>query len=354
MADQRDQGKLVEIQFLRGLAAATVALAHIAWAFADNIGGGFGFQLDTSQASQAAVMLFFVISGFIIVISSRGLFGRADGPKVFWTRRVVRVLPPYWIATALLLAVLTMLWSRQVDVTELAMSIALIPYFSDPENLRAMPFLWVGWTLFYEMVFYALFGLLIARSRRAAIGGAVVGLLALSVTGLLVAPENAIFWTATRPVLLLFIVGIALAIMRERGWLAPVWLRWAGLLASLVVFLLVPKPTNETAMGFDYLLWCGVPAILFAFSIIAGPIRLPTPQALNRAGDMSYALYLLHVPIAWAWLWFYPKLPFFKPGPWDFFFTASLVAFGLSWLFYKHVEEPMTRWLNARSGAART
>jgi len=348
--------KLVEIQLLRAIAAVTVAFFHIALGFADHMGDGFGaisdgFRLSSGRASQGAVMLFFVISGYIMVIASAGLFGRGDARRIFWTRRAVRILPPYWLASAMLLAVFLVLVPRPINWAQLGQSLLLIPFWSDLHGLRAQPFLWPGWTLFYEMVFYALFGLFLSRGRSEALSAVTVAICILVIAGIWItpdmAPRNTFLWTVTRPVLLVFIAGMALALAREAGWQAGVYLRLAAVLAGIALCFVVSKPGSIAAMGFDYLAWCAAPAILFAFAVLGGPLRAPFSAMINRLGDMSYALYLLHVPIAWGWIWFYPRLPGFRAGPWDYLATAIIVTLLISWLFYARIERPMTARLNA-------
>lgn len=342
--------KLASIQVLRALAAATVALSHIFFAFARHVGDGFGFAVAPGSAGQGAVMLFFIVSGYVITISARSIAGTRDAARVFWIRRAVRIMPPYWIASFAFLAVLTVFWNGSVDVETLGLSLLLVPFAPEEGGLRYTPFLWPGWTLFYEMVFYALFGLLLTVSRRAAIAGAAAGLIALVLGGMTLSPAAAqdapIAWSVTRPVLLMFLPGIALALLRERGWRAPVSLRLAALIACPVFALMVPQPVRSDAMGFDYLAWCGLPALLLAFAVLAGPLRVPARRWVNRAGDASYALYLFHVPVVWAWLWFYPMLPFFKAGAWDFFVTASAAAFVTAGVVFAFVERPITARLN--------
>ncbi|MGB3472666.1 MAG: acyltransferase [Erythrobacter sp.] len=355
-ATDGQRGKLVEIQLLRAIAAMTVAFFHIALGFADNIGDGFGvisdsMKLISGRASQGAVMLFFVISGYIMVIASAGLFGRGNARRIFWTRRAVRIMPPYWLASAMLLAVFLVLVPRPIDWGQLAQSLFLIPFWSDLHGLRAQPFLWPGWTLFYEMVFYALFGLFLTRGRAMALGTAAVAICALVIAGLWVtpdmAPRNTFLWTLTRPVLLVFIAGMALALVREAGWQAGVYLRLAAGFAGIALCLVVPKPDSIAAMGFDYLAWCAAPAVLFAFAVLGGPLRVPFEAVINRLGDMSYALYLLHIPIAWGWIWLYTKLPGFQAGPGDYLVSAMIVTLLVSWMFHARIERPMTARLNA-------
>lgn len=327
-----------------------MAALHLAFAFADHLGPGLGIGPASrgELPGQIAVMVFFVISGFVMVVSSRRLFARPGARRVFWTRRVVRIMPPYWIATGLLALVFLTLFPQPIDGLRFAQSLLLILHWPPDGSIRPQPFLWVGWTLFYEMMFYALFGLFVAWRREAAIAGimTVLGVLALAGPG--IPPENAALFAATRPITLVFGAGMVLALWRERGGSAPAWLRWAALAGLAAALWLVPAPANPAAMGFDFLAWAALPALLIAFAALSGPLALPAAAFINRAGDASYAVYLLHVPLAWFWLWLWGRLPFFDPGPWDYWLSAFAATCGLGWLFFRWIERPMTLALNRR------
>ena len=346
-------GKIAAIQLLRALAAGTVALAHIALVYGDKIAAGFGETPDLGRAAQGAVMLFFVISGYVMVVSSAGLYGQRSARRVFWTRRAVRILPPYWLATGLFLIVAIGLYHRPIEALDLARSLALIPYWTEAprETLRAVPILWVGWTLFYEMLFYLLLGLMLPFGRIAALVACAGALAALVLAGLLVDSANAVVWTATRPVLLMFLVGMALASWREAGRAMPLWSRVLAAIGGAFVGWAAPVPVEASAMGFDYLLWCAVPAGLLALAVMGGDTPLPFAKLQNAAGDISYALYLLHIPLAWAWLWLFVRSPLIKAGPWGYLVSASVIVLLVSWAFFVWIERPMTRALNQALGA---
>lgn len=344
-------GKIAAIQLLRALAALTVAAAHIAFAFADHLGSGLGIGRGDGGAGQIAVMLFFVVSGYVMVVSSRSLFGQTGARRLFWTRRVFRIMPPYWIASGLLALLFLTLFPQPIDPLRLAQSVLLIPYWPADGSLRPVPFLWVGWTLFYEMMFYALFGLFIAWRREAAIAGIMAVLGATALAGLWVPAENAPLFAATRPITLVFGAGMVLALWRERGGRAPTWLRWAALAGLGAALWFVPMPGDVDAMGLDYLAWAALPALLIAFAALSGPLALPATGLINRAGDASYAVYLLHVPVAWFWLWLWGWLPFFDAGPWDYCLSAVAATVTFGWLFFRWIERPMTLGLNRRFAA---
>lgn len=321
-------------------------MLHLAFAFADHLPPGLGIVTIVPAAGQAAVLLFFIVSGYVMVIASRGATGRVGAIWPFWRRRLIRIMPPYWIATFVLAAVFLTVQSQPVDPVQFLKSLVLLPYWPPDGGLRPVPFLWVGWTLFYEMVFYAVFGLFLGLRRRWGLAATVGVLGALVLAGTMVPPDNAPLFALTRPAVLMFLPGVALAQWRSMGGSMPGWLRAALLVAAVPVAILIPAPTNIEAMGIDYLIWSGLTAGLVAGAVLGGPLALPARRSIIAAGDMSYALYLLHVPVAWFWLWAWGQLPFFDAGPWDFFLSALAASLLAASLFHTWIERPLTQALN--------
>lgn len=340
--DSRQDGKVVAIQLLRFGAASAVALAHMAFAFADHIGPGLGLAVDGSYASQLAVAVFFVLSGYVMVISSRQLFGRREARRLFWSRRCVRILPPYWLASGLL-AVVALLFGGSVDPGRFTLSLALVPLSSPTFDGRPEFFLWPGWTLFYEMVFYLIFGLALSLGKlRTALTTTAV-IVALVLAGQLLAPSPAWLFSLTRPVLLIFLGGMGLALLRESGWTVPPVLRGLAALLAVAAWSTIAAPADGDALGFGYVAWVGTPALLLAVALLGGELHLPWPPAIGQLGDWSYALYLLHVPLAHLWISLFPL----QLGAWPFLLSLVFVTYTASFLAFRFVERPMTRRLNA-------
>jgi len=349
----RAADKIAAIQLLRALAALTVAAGHIAFAFADHLGRGLGIPTEwrAERESQLAVMLFFIVSGFVMVHAAWNRFGTPGASLDFWRRRFIRIMPPYWLASGLLAAVLVFFFGRSLDTDHVLWSLALVPEWPAKGELRPLVFLWVGWTLVYEMAFYLVFGLFLPLRRERAIA-AVTGVLAAAiVAGTWVPPVHPLVYALTRPLPVMFVAGMALALWRVGGGVMSPGARWLALAALLPALLLVPTPPLPTAGGWDYLAWAGLPALLIALAVLGGPLALPAAGVVNRAGDASYAIYLLHVPVAWLWLWLWARLPFFDPGPWDYCLTALAATIVAGWLFHRWVERPMTAALNRRFAA---
>lgn len=302
------------INALRAFAALAVAWGHFV--------AGQGKYLGMSgKYGYLGVDIFFVISGFVIPWSLfRSQYRLGDYPR-FLVKRNVRLYPPYLASIA---------------VTILATNFILVPLFHVPHmtitgrdlllhfvylnDLFKVP--WVNvvyWTLAIEFQWYVLVGLLMPMlaSRRpwprfvsmaAMVASSwiwphdrlVLHYLPIFLIGVLVFQYRAEI--IGRVEMLGLIAVMVMAMARYTGWLAP----------------LVAVPTG----------------LLIAFSTFQS-------HRMDRVGDISYSLYLLHLPIGVSligllahWL------------PYSSWYIGLLDAIGVAascwgaWIMYKWIERP--------------
>jgi exopolysaccharide production protein ExoZ len=148
------------VQILRGLAALVVMLQHDSVAMAER---AFDPSLRFDWG-PCGVDVFFAISGFVMVLVTAGSWGRSGAAEPFLIRRLIRVVPPYWMSTAfkvlLLLAMPTLALSTVLTPWHVISSFLFIP------DSALGPVVMVGWTLCFEMLFYLLFaGVLLMRGQ---------------------------------------------------------------------------------------------------------------------------------------------------------------------------------------------
>ncbi len=282
------------IQVLRALAALMVAAGHAQFEVAGLAArAGLPFVPAAWLPWPAGVDVFFVISGFIIVHASAPLHERAKSRHVFLAHRIARVVPLYWLATTLVLA---LAWARPGLLGSGAEGPGYIAasYLFWPmarADGAVQPLYSLGWTLNDEMAFYVLFALVLPLGRR----GAVLGVLAL-LAGLVLAgqrlqhlPVPLAFWSD--PIVLEFACGAGLALARQEGLRLPGPVRLALAVAGLALLSL----SGEAPALPRCLAWGG-PALLLVAAAALGPAgeagRRLRPAIL--LGDASYALYLAH------------------------------------------------------------
>ena len=217
---------LLGIQAGRGIAALLVVLFHAERALTlpqyvghDPLGG-------TTSFGHAGVDFFFVLSGFIIFYVHGEDIGQPRKLFRYAKRRALRIYPPYWIVTTILL--LVGIVAHGSDVMPSPVHLAQILMLTPGDHDLVLG---VAWTLVREAVFYVLFGLAIV-DRRLAVAAVVTCLAAGWVPALR-------FWSLGW-FDLLFVIGIGAA------WVilhAPVWRPW--LLAALGMGLFLASGLAE-------------------------------------------------------------------------------------------------------------
>lgn len=319
--------EIVSVQYLRAIAALSVVAYHA-------LGAARGFP-----AGAAGVDVFFVISGFIMWT----LTERAEAaPGRFLWRRLVRVAPPYWIATFLTAAIFLLrpgfLWMPPFTPGELMQSLLFVPH-RDGWG-RVYPVLTQGWTLTYEMFFYVVFaGVLFLPRRRqlAALTALFVGMAAL---GLLLRPSDPAGATYLRPVLLEFLGGVWLGCAWRVRLLRSRTVGWLLLGAAAAVFA-VENWLHVKDAPWRALVW-GPPAVM----AVAGALSLERAGAMFRSrplkalGDGSYSIYLFHPPIVALG----ERVLAHAPTPLRVLVTVA--ACGLAGVvLHRVMERPLTAWL---------
>jgi exopolysaccharide production protein ExoZ len=115
------------VQILRGLAALVVVLQHDSVAMAER---AFDSSLKFDWG-QCGVDIFFAISGFVMVLVTAGSWGRMGVAGPFLVRRLIRVVPLYWMFTAfkilLLLAMPSLALSTVLTQWHVISSFLFIP-----------------------------------------------------------------------------------------------------------------------------------------------------------------------------------------------------------------------------------
>jgi len=166
--------RMDSIQALRAIAAIAVVFCHaqghlIGFQKKYGLGDAWLNLVDPFRVGQCGVDIFFVISGFIMALVTNDMHKRKGAIEDFAQKRLVRIFPPYWIWTFVMLFLLFFFPQffsiRTFALKEAVLSLLLIPY--SPSSANTSPVLSVGWTLSYEMYFYALVcvGLLFSRKQ---------------------------------------------------------------------------------------------------------------------------------------------------------------------------------------------
>lgn len=316
-----------------------------------------GTPLRVVWAGQEAVLVFFMLSGYVLTVyAGRRLDGTRPGAvRAYYLQRLTRLYVPVWGAVALALAI-ALAVPRDPDAAR------WVALHADPDALSvAMDLTLLGgigpawldsplWSLAWEIWFSLLlpvFWLLVRRLPVRGHGGVWIALLvAVSVA----APHLGLPVPLARPLefLPVFVIGMVLAHDADRLHRAAAAVtargRWAWPAVLLVSWLALVAPSpgwgvQGLVQGLvaDALALAGVVGLLVA-AMTWGPLQ----RALERRpaqwlGQRSFSLYLVHEPVivalalltgatGAAWL------------PWGA--LATVVSFALAAGFYVVVEQP--------------
>lgn len=358
-------GRLTALDGLRGLAALIVVLHHclltdprLAAPYAGLKGPRFlsvdwwltDTPLHLIWAGPEAVIVFFVLSGFVLV---RPLLGGRFAWRAYYPSRLVRLYLPAW--GALLLAVgfaiavprtvsLRASWWLNFHDTPLA----LRPVLHAALLVRGGTWLVSPlWSLKWEVIFSVALPLVVFAVRYGALLWVqLVGLLAMIGLGAIVGNQPATY-------LPMFVLGALLArheqlaaarlaaLSRRRVW--PVALGAVGL---------VTLPWTLEDANSPWLLplqAAGAVLIVALFAFLPGPRRLGNRSLVQWLGKRSFSLYLVHEPLVVS------IALLLGPGS----SPAAVVAISLplvlvlSELFYRCLEAPTHRAARAIAHAGR-
>jgi exopolysaccharide production protein ExoZ len=283
---------IISIQILRALAALLVVFHHARYQIREFevffYGGIWPF-------GQAGVDIFFVISGFIMWVTTHD---RRTTPLQFMTNRIVRIVPLYWLLTLMVAAACLIAPSlfRGVVLTpeHVVKSLFFIPDFYPGMPTRIWPLLLPGWTLNYEMIFYVVFAvaLLLPRHLMIPFTGAVFATAVAA--GFIFDFDSAVGKFYTEPYIMEFVAGMVIGHLWLHGRLklpalpalAAIPVAIAGLIA------LTPFMTPQNRL----LVW-GIPAVLIVTAGLSLDLRGASISSrfLRLMGDASYSIYLTHI-----------------------------------------------------------
>lgn len=320
--------RLRTLDSVRGVAAFAVVLHHLVMMFP---GGGEHREALLSQgfaapeswlyltplrlavSGPAAVLLFFVLSGFVLTRSITG--ARQPSYGAFAISRIARIWLPFAVAITISALLSSLLGTRPAPGTSawftlgtwhepltpgaFARHLAMTGTVGDLDNPM--------WSLVHELRISFLFPLLVLLTTRAR-GQTFFATVAISFACVVVVgwggfPGLVLSWFKTGTYIYFFVIGIMLATRTDdirarltslsRPMLAVLWV------VALLAISFSPSDTSEVRTIGDggLLLMSGVAAgVVIALCIIGGAaerlLLTPIPRFLGR---ISYSLYLTHV-----------------------------------------------------------
>lgn len=271
--------------------------------------------------------LFFVLSGYLI----GGQLLRRVAPRVFIVHRLARVLPLAWLAAL----IVGLLWHFEPQ----QLLAHLLFYANLPPQQLTHP-LEHYWSLCVELQFYAVAALLLCLQPRWT--WVVLPVLLVVNTAYRVsfgAIAGSVTWVRSDDIL----AGAVLALLmngpaceRVRGFLAQPW--WPWLLPPLLyVACVLPEGGNSLNYCRAYLAAAWVGALLCQPE--ARMSRWLSHRRWAWLAAVSYAVYIIHAPLAATWLGSGDLLEKYAKRP-----LLLAVVLLLAHLSTFHFERRFTRW----------
>lgn len=350
-ARQHDSGmhaapRFHQLDFLRGLACLAVVAFHFL-----HRGQQGGWLVDTTwpwlqslaALGHLGVHLFFMISGFVILMSAQGTTVRG-----FVASRVARLYPAFWVSVLLTGVVAWFSGSEAFAVTpsQVLVNLTMVPQWVQVEFVDG-----AYWSLAVELQFYLMVIALLHFGQLRRVERWVGVWLLLSSVNALRPMYPLEFWLDVRwaP---LFSAGMLFYRVSRKGWNLQryllllwsfgltLWYGWVGAAGS--------KLGSEVV-------WLGMPAqvmlcltLFYALflAMVSGRLQMRASPLVFWFGVLTYPVYLLHQNIGYIAL----MAPLESWRALDFHLRVLLVVaavVAVSWMVHHWIERPMSGWLRA-------
>lgn len=336
------------IHGLRGLAAFAIVLFHLI-----HVGGVPVPEYLTFIKRDFAycVHLFFLLSAYSLMHSTSPTIGNTYWTHVYFIKRFFRIAPLFYALICLELA--RQIYSRQVTIslTDILLNFTFI--------FGTVPFtgmVWGGWSIGVEMIFYAIFPviLLSVRSLRAAFWLMLAGILISYLTrsalhqqhmALIPLPKWDWSYFAFMPNLAFFCMGIfsffwAQHLRQHSNQLKIIVPVTLAFLAALMLFG-IGKYFSSGAI----LIW-GLTFIGLAVWQSVAPSAWAANRLLEYMGERSFSIYLIHPVVIIFWKILLPASYQWAtnlPDVWAFVVSAAIICVGvlaIAELTYRFIEVP--------------
>jgi len=294
--------RLALLDGLRFVAAFAVMMFHFTARKPEQV-EAFPALSQVTIYGSFGVHLFFMISGFVILMTA----WRSDLSN-FVASRVARLFPAYWVCVLLTAAVILVVRPDVLsNLTEkISPKTVLLNLTMAQSSMHAPNVDGVYWTLWIELIFYLLVGvlILIGLTRQRVLAFVflwpVLGQIAHTCDSRLLVnlliPDYAS----------LFCIGMAVFLVHRDGWSVLTGLALAFNLffvAQLTQSKYAPSSVSydelEVSSTVVFAIVCGGLAVLIL--IACTPLGRVAWKPLSFAGLLTYPLYLIHENVGW-WL----------------------------------------------------
>ncbi|MFF0312939.1 acyltransferase family protein [Streptosporangium sp. NPDC004379] len=349
----RGSGRLAELDLLRFVAAMAVLSFHYFIAF-NSVWGERPAKLFPAISTLSGlgilgVELFFMISGFVILMS---IWGRGLG--TFALSRLVRLFPAYWVSVAVTAALYGLTGATALDPklssAEYGVNLTMLQRALGVYDANG-----VYWSLWAELRFYVLISVLVIVGVTFGRCLVFMGVWLLA-AGLLAGSDQAWVDLVVMPKYApYFVGGMAFFLMTRFGPRLVLWCV-AGISAGLAVSAAMDRVAGRVGLvGYAAMPvppWAVAVTVIGFYALMAlvalGMLRRLRWRGLVTLGALTYPLYLFHTAAA---VLIIPALRDALP-PWLTALATVAAAMAFSYLVYRVAERPVQEFVRARTRRA--
>jgi peptidoglycan/LPS O-acetylase OafA/YrhL len=322
---------------LRGMAAFIVFISHCA-------NQGMLPALFSNGFGQIGVMLFFILSGFLMGHLYLDKEANSDSIKLYLLARVGRIFPLYCLLILLSVLISTTVYENfHYHITDLHIVLRALLFIDAPYEF---------WTIPVEVQFYAvfiIFWILYQRNTSTLLLTVFIALTAIP--SIILYPRLGYVPASFSSYSFPFFVGIGTAILYPRIAASP-FLRklaaYAAIPGVVALFLNLPAIRYEhdwildshffIRTWADPINWIIVYCVFFCAMLNAKGLNFLNTRPFVLLGEISFGFYLIHYPIL--------KIVKHLGVPQPLQFLTSLIVISLmAWLSYHYFEKPANRFV---------
>ncbi|MFP3680330.1 acyltransferase [Pseudomonas sp. SIMBA_041] len=329
--------RLNELDLLRFLAALAVVFFHYAfrgYAKGDMSEMPYPLLAEPAKYGYLGVELFFMISGFVILMTASG-----NNLRAFFISRAIRLYPAFWVCCTLTFLVTLAIGQPRysADIYQYIINMTLLGDFVGVEPIDG-----VYWSLFVEIKFYLMISILLAFKKIERIETFLVCWLLISAGAEVFAFEK-LRSTLITDYAAYFIAGATFYMIWAKGFTKRRVLLLAGALALACFTAVVWAELLETKYptDFDPLIVCSMIILFFMTFLLVATNKTAAVGAFNwtALGALTYPLYLLHQMIGFMIF----NIAYPAVNPHVLLWGTIALMIGASHVIHTKIETPIAR-----------
>lgn len=351
--------------WVRGFACQVVLLGHCLSVIFPSIfmhrrpDGFMENRLDVPLIQNLGVIAFFAISGYLVTGSALSSFRHGRNLQDFLIARASRIFVPLWPFLILLFPIerkiygeggkslyqaLDLSWPALLANITMLFNNPALSFFSRKTGL-ALSYGSLGtaqqlWTVVIEWWLYVAFGLIaFAATRRTRWSG--------TKTIILLVAALPSVWSLVHGngIVIAWVIGMLWRIYRDR------LNRIVGTkLVTAIVALLVLAVLRAVQTDYHFYDPLFVTSVAGLLLLVSGDVHAPCPRIIAASSNISYSLYLLHLPVIVGAAAIFPTIRGNALTIPIAFVGCNILAY-IYWLLIERHHHHVARWLSGLSGA---